>query len=70
MSDIPNISTPRATIQELEKLAKDGINKERAMSAAFYDFASNVLNHATVRADSKLLDLLERAHRDFKEAAK
>lgn len=70
MSDVPNIGTPRAAGIALSEAALDGLRREKAMTNAFYDFASNILNHATVTNDTRLRLLLEKAHEDWKGACK
>lgn len=66
--DIPDISTPRANGLALSDMALDGLKREKAMHKVFYDFASNILNHATTHADLKLIALLEKARAEWQEA--
>lgn len=54
----------------LTKLSGEGLGRERKMGEVFYNFASNVLNHATMRNDKALMAILDKARAEFQEAVK
>lgn len=70
MSDIPNISTPRANVAALAEMALDGNERGKAMTIVFYDLCANVQNHAFMRNDKVLLEFVEKARAAFQEAVK
>lgn len=67
MSDVPDISTPRANVAALANMAHEGNERGKAMTTVFYDLCANVQNYGFMRNDKTLLGFVEKARGQFRE---